>query len=256
MRSKQLLLQKPPGTDGRLFPFARGSAFRSSLGSKNARYVPGVFRFERPAAEGVFIASLSREVSRLAATEGVLIASLLREVSKRSFDGRSFVSLSFLPRFFSPSLTPSVAYGASSLKREPNRGPRKNPQGFLGDRATGREPSSAPFRLVGREPPLASGERHQIPPRGIKYISRRLAFFSLCRMFAPMPPLCKGRGTACGGGIVGWARPIGKRRFFSFTIPQSAPLTAPFTQGSQTGETTSGREPFGTGDRLRRKESL
>ena len=59
-----------------------------------------------------------------------------------------------------------------------------------------------------------------------------------------MPPLCKGRGTACGGGIVGWARPIGKRRFFSFAIPQSAPLTAPFTQGSQTGETTSGREPF------------
>ena len=53
-------------------------------------------------------------------------------------------------------------------------------------------------------------------------------------MFAALPPLCKGRGTACGGGIVGWARPIGKRRFFSFTIPQSAPLTAPFTQGSQT----------------------
>ena len=64
-------------------------------------------------------------------------------------------------------------------------------------------------------------------------------------MFAPLPPLCKGRGTACGGGIV--FRPtldLTKRCFLSFTIPQSAPLTAPFTQGSQTGETTSGREPF------------
>ncbi len=74
-------------------------------------------------------------------------------------------------------------------------------------------------------------------------------------MFAPMPPLCKGRGIACGGGIVGWARPIGKRHFFSFTIPQSAPLTVPFTQGSQTGETASGREPFGPVARgARRKE--
>ena len=73
-------------------------------------------------------------------------------------------------------------------------------------------------------------------------------------MFAPLPPLCKGRGTACGGGIVGRACPIGKRRFSSFTIPQSAPLTAPFTQGSQTGETTSGREPFGTGDRATGRE--
>ena len=43
--SKTLLLQKPPGKDGRLFPFARESAFISSLGSKNARYAPGVFRF-------------------------------------------------------------------------------------------------------------------------------------------------------------------------------------------------------------------
>ena len=49
-RSKTLLPQKPPGTDGRLFPFARGSVFISSLGSKNARYGPGVFRFERPFA--------------------------------------------------------------------------------------------------------------------------------------------------------------------------------------------------------------
>ena len=75
-------------------------------------------------------------------------------------------------------------------------------------------------------------------------------------MFAPMPPLCKGRGTACGGGIV--YRPtldLTKRCFLSFTIPQSAPLTAPFTQGSQTGETTSGREPFGPVARgARRKE--
>ena len=64
-------------------------------------------------------------------------------------------------------------------------------------------------------------------------------------MFAPMPPLCKGRGTACGGGIVFRPLPdLTKRCFPSFTIPQSAPLTAPFTQGSQTGETTSGREPF------------
>ncbi len=112
----------------------------------------------------------------------------------------------FSPAFFSSSLTPSVAYGDSSLKREP---------------------SSVRSSSVGRG-----------------FTSRRFAPFPLRRMFAPLPPLCKGRGTACGGGIVGWARPIGKRRFFSFTIPQSAPLTAPFTQGSQTGETTSGKEPF------------
>jgi hypothetical protein len=56
--SKTLLPQKPPGTDGRLFPFARESAFISSLGSKNARYAPGVFRFERPSAEGSSLASL------------------------------------------------------------------------------------------------------------------------------------------------------------------------------------------------------
>ncbi len=49
------------------------------------------------------------------------------------------------PVFLPPSLTPSVAYGDSSLKREP---------------------SPAPFLFVGREPPLASGERHRIPPRG------------------------------------------------------------------------------------------
>jgi len=50
--SKKLLPQKPGGTDARLFPFAQYSAFISSLGSKNARYAPGVFRFslgkERP----------------------------------------------------------------------------------------------------------------------------------------------------------------------------------------------------------------
>ncbi|MBQ2118911.1 MAG: hypothetical protein II192_07615, partial [Clostridia bacterium] len=34
--SKTLLPQKPGGTDARLFPFARGSVFISSLGSKNA----------------------------------------------------------------------------------------------------------------------------------------------------------------------------------------------------------------------------
>ena len=33
------------------------------------------------------------------AVEGIHVASLLREVSKRSFDGRSFVSLSFLLLF-------------------------------------------------------------------------------------------------------------------------------------------------------------
>ncbi len=55
-------------------------------------------------------------------------------------------------------------------------------------------------------------------------------------------PCVKGGGPLCGGGIV--FRPtldLTKRCFLSFTIPQSAPLTAPFTQGSQTGETTSGR---------------
>ena len=70
-----------------------------------------------------------------------------------------------------------------------------------------------------------------------------------------MPPLCKGRGTACGGGIVFRPLPdLTKRCFPSFTIPQSAPLTVPFTQGSQTGETASGREPFGTGDRALGRE--
>ncbi len=50
--SKTLLPQKPGDTDARLFSFARGSAFISSLGSKNARYGPGVFRLERPFAAG------------------------------------------------------------------------------------------------------------------------------------------------------------------------------------------------------------
>ena len=52
-----------------------------------------------------------------------------------------------------------------------------------------------------------------------------------------LPPLCKGRGTACGGRIVGRTPPVGTERYFpSFTILQSAPLTAPFTQGSQRRE--------------------
>ncbi len=55
-------------------------------------------------------------------------------------------------------------------------------------------------------------------------------------------PCVKGGGPLCGGGIVFRPLPdLTKRYFPSFTIPQSAPLTAPFTQGSQTGETTSGR---------------
>ncbi len=67
---------------------------------------------------------------------------------------------------------------------------------------------------------------------------RRTNFTAASRGRAALPPLCKGRGTACGGGIVFRPLPdLTKRCFPSFTIPQSAPLTAPFTQGSQTGET-------------------
>ncbi|MBQ4297083.1 MAG: hypothetical protein II771_02215, partial [Clostridia bacterium] len=46
-RTQKLLLQKPGGTDARLFPFARVSAFISSLASKNARDITGVFRIVR-----------------------------------------------------------------------------------------------------------------------------------------------------------------------------------------------------------------
>ena len=89
--SKKLLPQSRPVRIGRLFPFAQYSAFISSLGSKNARYGPGVFRIVR-----------------------------------------------FLCR-------------------------------------------------AGN----AAGRRRAAPNT-----SRRLAPFPLRRMFAPMPPLCKGRGTA------------------------------------------------------------
>ena len=68
----------------------------------------------------------------------------------------------------------------------------------------------------------------------------------LLSLFAGCSHLClpcvKGGGPLCGGGIV--FRPtlvLTKRCFLSITIPQSAPLTAPFTQGSQTGETASVR---------------
>ena len=89
--SKNLLPQKPPDTDGRLFPFARGSVFISSRGSKNARYAPGVFRFaprhppfllvgRGTPRKGSPLASLPREVARLAATEGVSSPCLFSRV--------------------------------------------------------------------------------------------------------------------------------------------------------------------------------
>ena len=61
---------------------------------------------------------------------------------------------------------------------------------------------------------------------------------------APKPPLCKGRchGASRDGGIAAagscvFALTFGKSVLLYRTIPQSASLTAPFTQGSlsQTG---------------------
>ena len=108
----------------------------------------GTFRTGGPlAVEGVFIASLLREVSRLAATEGV------------------FLSVVSLALSFS-SLTPSVAYGASSLEREPFG---------TGDRALGREPFPA---LQARRRPVAwrAGMRFCFVP----------APFFACRGFDPL----------------------------------------------------------------------
>ena len=75
------------------------------------------------------------------------------------------------------------------------------------------------------------GERHRTSPAAL--------LRSLCAGCSRLClPCVKGGGPLCGGGIVFRPLPdLTKRYFPSFTIPQSAPLTAPFTQGSQTGET-------------------
>ena len=134
--------EKPPAMRVDFY-FAQCSVFISFLGSKNARYGPGVFRFERPfSAEGIFIASLLREVARLAATEGV------------------FLSVVSLALSFS-SLTPSVAYGASSLG-----------EGAFRDGGSGPREGAFPSRLF-----CASGTAGEIPPRG---------------RLTRLTPLCKG----------------------------------------------------------------
>jgi len=165
--SKTLLPQKPPGKDGRLFPFARGSAFISSPGSKNARYGPGVFRIVRPSAEGVPV-SLPPEGPNpqkvLRTFPGTPPGRWLAERDGRSFDslpprgrgtacgGRSFSSLSFLLR--SPFLFPLLQ---SPCGRQLPRG------GSLSGRGTacgGRNPRCLPLEGGG-----SRSETEEVSPR-------------------------------------------------------------------------------------------
>jgi len=133
----------------RLFSFARGSAFISSLESKNARYAPGVFRIVPFLCRAGNAAGRQPRGIKTSPRKGSPLASLSRaRIPKRSSgpfrgprraggaacrDGRSFRQPPsrgrwrglprrkefrlpvFSPAFFNPSLTPSVAFGDSSL---------------------------------------------------------------------------------------------------------------------------------------------
>ena len=82
------------------------------LSDGHARSERGIFLFYNPSVSSADSSLYKREPNGRddlgegafrdggpLAVEGIHVASLLREVSKRSFDGRSFVSLSFLLLF-------------------------------------------------------------------------------------------------------------------------------------------------------------
>ena len=126
----------------------------SPKGQKTPDTARAFFGLRDPRRKESPSASLSREVSRLAATEGVLIASLSREGDRLRWKEFRLLVFSLARILFSQ--TPSVAYGDSG----PGGVPGKICKDFLGIGPSGGSLSGRGTACVGRNPrclPLEGG---------------------------------------------------------------------------------------------------